>query len=134
MCAYFTDDPGFAGGSPGTGQFGVREAAAQLPTLTVGDAKRYASIALKRKLGASFTKRATPSVFRTCQRLSRTKVRCSVSWSGRRYSFKGSVGIYFALQNNRTWWFYEYALQRTDLACLKSGKPQSACSTKLVVK
>lgn len=95
--------------------FGAGQADAT-QTLTGPLAKHYVKKAMAHEFGASF-RHGYAKKIHDCRRISRLRMRCSVSWAIGDVSFKGKVSVWF---RNR-YYLYRYRLKRTDTYCKATG-------------
>lgn len=84
-----------------------------LPSLTAKDTRRYIRRGLRQKhvpLGAHMK-------FASCSRLSRVRVRCSVSWRARGATWRGPVTIWYSKDGEEVAWNFAYPLTKRRLNC-----------------
>ena len=109
-CAAGGGGTGAAGASPVRG---LSRRAANL-RMTTRLSKRYASVALRKALKL---KKTPTGVRRSCKITSRVNAKCSVRWSGRGQSARGTIWIRFVAGSKANRWTY-----RVDLRSTKNGR------------
>jgi len=95
--------------------FGASQAEAT-QRLTGPAAKHYAKKAMAHEFGASF-KHGYAKKVSDCRRISRLRMRCSISWGIGDLYFKGKVSVWF---RNR-YYLYRYRIKRIDEYCKYTG-------------
>lgn len=99
----------------------------QLPKLTAPDARHYSTVALQRGFNGQFY--LGGSSIKCRQRISRTKIRCSVSWFQGDFLFNGHTTIWYLWHGSKPYWNYSYTITRVDDYCNRvQHRPLSKCS------
>lgn len=91
---------------------------AKLPQMTGQAARHYSIVALQRRFKQDFYLGGFRS--RCDKRISRTRVRCSVSWFQGDWLFSGHTTIWYSFDKQaRVWWNYSYDITRVDDYCYR---------------
>jgi hypothetical protein len=87
----------------------------QLPRITGQAAHRYSVVALQRRFGGMFYLGGSRII---CdKRISRTGIRCSVSWYQGDFLFGGRSDIWYSRSGAQVAWNYAYDITRVDDYC-----------------
>jgi hypothetical protein len=99
----------------------------RLPKVTEQAARHYSIVALRRRFKADFSLGGFNSTCR--RRISRTRVRCSVSWFQGDAVFNGHTEIWYSRHGQEVEWNYLYTITDVDTYCSQvQHRPLSRCS------
>jgi hypothetical protein len=101
--------------------------------LSLGDARSFTAIALKRRLAKEVNRTGISRAVRSCQRVNAGAAKCAVAFTSERFKYAGSVRIWVTQRSGSLYWNYAYRIIRQRISCLSSGKPSAACTDVLVV-
>jgi hypothetical protein len=99
----------------------------QLPQITGQAAHRYSVVALRRRFGGMFYLGGSRIICN--KRISRTRIRCSVSWYQGDFLFGGRSDIWYSWSGAQVAWNYAYDITRVDDYCHSvQHRPLAKCS------
>jgi hypothetical protein len=108
----------------------AQASAPSLPRLTSQAAHSYSVVTLQRRFGSMFYLGGARIACK--RRISRTQIRCAVSWFQGDFLFNGRTAIWYSRDRlGRAWWNYSYDITAVDDYCYRvAHRSLKRCSTR----